>query len=200
VSKLTELGTTSDRDQPATGVVTGPPAPPSKADLFVRGTPPTVRIPVRDPELLQRPAKRARQKSKRPPPPVEPSQPDRAIDAHQLQNWAASGDLLGTIASRLGLAKKVLQRRLDAEPELLLAFESGRAAVEQELFDALRNGARKGSFVPAIFALKANFGWREQTDPPPAQANIMLVLPRAMTPEEFADQAKFIEAPKEPLP
>ena len=78
-----------------------------------------------------------------------------------IQRMAAGAHNLDTIASALGLSRRALGRRFEADPVLKEAFDAGRASLEQELASLLLEKARGGNVTCAIFLLKAQCGWRD---------------------------------------
>ena len=105
-------------------------------------------------------------------------------------------DAWATIAARLSISLRCFKEILSRDEPSRLAWEQGRAAVEQALFDVLFKAAKKGAVVPALFLTKTQFGWREG-DVVDQRANILVVMPGAATPEQYA---KVIDALPPPAP
>lgn len=107
-----------------------------------------------------------------------------------IQRMAAGAHNLETIATALGVSRRALGRRFEADPDLKDAFDAGRAALEQELASMLLERARGGNVTCMIFLLKAQLGWRDtghDAAKGPAVA-VQINLPAALTPADYARQ------------
>ncbi len=107
-----------------------------------------------------------------------------------VERLAAAGKTQATIAACLSISLRCFKEILSRDEPSRLAWEQGRAAVEQALFDVLFKAAKKGAVVPALFLTKTQFGWREG-DVVDQRANLVVMLPGAATPEQYA---KVIDA------
>jgi hypothetical protein len=109
---------------------------------------------------------------------------ERAVGA--VEAAAAAGVSTAGIAALLGCSREALRQMRERQPELDAALSRGLASFEAELVGHLVAAMRKGAFVPAIFLLKARFGYREG-DAPESKPNIIINLPDAMAPAAYLD-------------
>jgi hypothetical protein len=118
--------------------------------------------------------------------------PATITTARAVEVLAASGLKVIGIAKALKTSKDRLRRWLDEDPELLEAYERGRASLEFEMFNVLYRTAKspkeatRDRIVAAMFVLKAAFGWREGDQSDTAnRVSINFTLPGALKAEDF---------------
>ena len=102
-----------------------------------------------------------------------------------VRKMAAAGHNLAVIAHSLGVGTGTLSRAMERQPDVRTAYDLGRASEEHFLVGKLRSAANKGNIVAAIFLLKARHGYIEGA-PPPTQVGVQIVLPDALTTEQYA--------------
>jgi hypothetical protein len=122
-----------------------------------------------------------------------------------IRQRGREGATLNTIAAELGVTRQRFQELLKAKHEWLLAWEAGSAAHEQHLSELLESCiTEKRNPVPAMFALKARYGWKEYPDerdkPPPS--NVVIMLPGSMAPDQYLKlvQGQRLPAQQKALP
>jgi hypothetical protein len=108
---------------------------------------------------------------------------------------AAAGRTQNSIASALGIGRSTLKACFERQEAVRLAYEAGNAADEQFWLDVLRSAAAKGAFIPAMFILKSRHGYRENDAAPDTRPNVTIVLPDALSPEQYM-RAITVEHPK----
>jgi hypothetical protein len=110
---------------------------------------------------------------------------------------AAAGFTDTTVARRLGIGNATLRECRKRDPAVAEALARGRARMEDELVHGLMRQARDGYAPAAMFLLKTRCGYRETgaTDGGDTKVNVQIVLPRALTMDEYM---KTIE--NEPIP
>jgi hypothetical protein len=110
---------------------------------------------------------------------------ERGLGAAQAA--AAAGVPLTGIATMLGCSPSAMRACRERQPTLDEALTAGLSSLEYELVGLLMKAARKGAFVPALFLLKAKFGYRDSTPPVPdggpRTTNVFMVP--SMSPEQF---------------
>jgi len=112
-----------------------------------------------------------------------------------VEELAAEGQDLRTIAKRLGINHQTLNGLRKNVADVEQAIERGQAALGDELTHHLLNAARNGNIVAMIYLTKARLGWREG-DTPEARPNITINLPDSQTPEAYMRSIRVIEAPE----
>jgi predicted DNA-binding protein (UPF0251 family) len=108
---------------------------------------------------------------------------------------AAVGRTQNSIAASLGIGRAAFKGCMDRQEAVRLAWEAGNAEDEQYWMDVLRRAAADGAFIPAMFILKARFGYRENDAPQDARPNITIVLPDALSPEQYLKTIGVQERP-----
>lgn len=108
-----------------------------------------------------------------------------------IEHLARNGANDAEIARQIGVARDTLRYIRQRDPEVEEAIARGRSQLDMEFVDRFVEWSRKGLWQPAIFFAKCRLGWREDGAPSPgfqiARAdNVNIVLPPAMTPEQFA--------------
>jgi hypothetical protein len=98
---------------------------------------------------------------------------------------ASEGASQTLIACELGIGSTTLKSTMKRDEKVRVAWEHGRAELEQEFVSLLIASARKGNFVPILFGLKALFGVVEGAAPPATAPNITIVLPDSYSPEAY---------------
>ena len=103
-----------------------------------------------------------------------------------VEEMAAKGCLLETIAKALRMSHDTLEACRRRQPEVALALDRGRGVLHDELVSILVQQARAGQFVPAMFLLKTRFGYKEGVQ---VDMNVdlsgVLVVPAEMTVEQY---------------
>lgn len=103
-----------------------------------------------------------------------------------VEELAAKGVVLDTIAKALRMSHDTLEQCRRRQPEVQAALDRGRGVLHDELVNLLVQQARAGQFVPAMFLLKTRFGYREGVQ---VDMNVdlsgVLVVPAEMTVEEY---------------
>ena len=112
-----------------------------------------------------------------------------------VEELAAEGQDLRTIAKRLGINHQTLNALRKNVADVEQAIERGQAALGDELTHHLLNAARNGNIVAMIYLTKARLGWREG-DTPEARPNITINLPDSQTPEAYMRTIRVIETPQ----
>ncbi len=103
-----------------------------------------------------------------------------------IQKACENGCNLGQVAEALGVGRGKLREWLDKYPELQAAMTEGRQVEHDVLVGKLHELAMRGNLTAIIFALKARFGYREGEAPVQNTVSVNFVLPRSLTPEEYA--------------
>jgi hypothetical protein len=102
---------------------------------------------------------------------------------------ARAGLRESAIAALLGVDKDAWRSARKAQPEVALAFQQGRAGLEEELAGLLITQARKGNIPAIIFSLKNVANWSDGgirgEAAPSLQVNIN--IPPAMSKAEFQE-------------
>lgn len=102
---------------------------------------------------------------------------------------ARAGHPMRGIAASMGLGVASFEGAVERQPDLKLAMNTSLGDLEQECVGHLVAAMRAGSFVPAMFILKAKFLWRE-SGPIDGGADtrvaINLSIPPGMSREEAA--------------
>ncbi len=123
-----------------------------------------------------------------------------------VEEMAARGVVLDTIAKALRMSHDTLEQCRRRQPEVQAALDRGRGVLHDELVNLLVQQARAGQFVPAMFLLKTRFGYKEGT-----QVDVtvdhggVLVVPAEMTVAEYlamkaADGDLIDVSPSAPAP
>lgn len=103
-----------------------------------------------------------------------------------IEEMAAKGCLLETIAKVLRISHDTLEACRRRQPEVQAALDRGRGVLHDELVGILVQQARAGQFVPAMFLLKSRFGYKEGAQ---LDVNVdhggVLVVPAEMTVEQY---------------
>jgi hypothetical protein len=107
---------------------------------------------------------------------------------------AAVGRTQNSIAASLGIGRAAFKACMDRQEAMRLAWEAGHSADEQHWVDVLRLAAANGAWIPSIFMLKSKFGYREN-DAPDTRPNITIVLPDALSPEQYLKTISVQERP-----
>ncbi|MEO1237748.1 MAG: hypothetical protein AAFX76_13250 [Planctomycetota bacterium] len=106
-----------------------------------------------------------------------------------IEKLAANGQSNVTIARSLGIHPETLNKLRDDEDDdrVLLALDTGRGRLADELTDILLTHAREGSITAAIYLSKARLGWRDQgAIPQTANATqVNINIPAPMSKEDF---------------
>ncbi|MCC6920497.1 MAG: hypothetical protein IT548_14970 [Alphaproteobacteria bacterium] len=104
-----------------------------------------------------------------------------------VEELAAKGNDIATVAKRLGIGRTTLVGLKKSTPAVSQAFETGHAALADELTHILLTQARNGVVVAAIFLAKTRLGWRE-TGPQDGgtKVAVQINLPAAMDPAAYA--------------
>ncbi|MDO8878390.1 MAG: hypothetical protein Q8M24_08385 [Pseudolabrys sp.] len=102
-----------------------------------------------------------------------------------IKRRASDGASQNLIAAEMGLTKATLQKLFQRDERCRVAWEHGAALEEMELVDILKQAARKGYAVAALFLLKTRHGYTETAAPPTTAPNITIVLPDSYTPEQY---------------
>lgn len=79
----------------------------------------------------------------------------------EIRAWAAAGIPLGSIASKLGIAPRTLDRWRKEEEDVEAAYKAGLADEEEGLVGNLRRLAAEGNAAANMFLLKTKHGYRE---------------------------------------
>ncbi len=102
-----------------------------------------------------------------------------------IRHRASQGASQALIACELGVGSTTFKKAMARDEKIRVAWEHGRAELEQEFVSMLIASARKGNYVPILFGLKALFGLTEGAAPPASVANVQIVLPDAYSPEAY---------------
>jgi hypothetical protein len=102
-----------------------------------------------------------------------------------IRHRASEGASQMLIACELGIGSTTLKAAMKRDEKIRVAWEHGRAELEQEFVSLLIASARKGNFVPILFGLKALFGMVEGAAPVSTAPNVTIVLPDAYSPEAY---------------
>jgi hypothetical protein len=125
---------------------------------------------------------------------------ERGLGAAQAA--AAAGVPLAGIATMLGCSASALRACRERQPALDEALTAGLSSLEYELVGLLMKAARKGAFVPALFLLKAKFGYRDSAPPAPEggprTTNVFMVP--SMSPEQFRSIVEGTATPVADVP
>lgn len=107
-----------------------------------------------------------------------------------IRELASRGVSTRSIASSLGISKKQLEQAIENDPAVAAAYEQGHAAIEQTVVANLLKQSNEGSIAATIFLAK-NFCGMSDNGPvgKSAGTNIQIVLPGAMSREQFMRQA-----------
>jgi hypothetical protein len=130
-----------------------------------------------------------------------------------VERLAARASTQNFIAGRLGITAAAFKRllgRSDDEGPARLAWERGRAEHEQDVIRKLLAHGHK-NVIALIFYSKAKLGFRENEPAPTPESNIKIVLPRALTREEYykslgisgpvlANNIKDVTPPRKAIP
>ena len=123
-----------------------------------------------------------------------------------VEEMAARGVVLDTIAKALRMSHDTLEQCRRRQPEVQAALDRGRGVLHDELVNLLVQQARAGQFVPAMFLLKTRFGYKEgvQVDMTVDHGGV-LVVPAEMTVAEYlamkaADGDLIDVSPSAPAP
>ncbi len=117
-----------------------------------------------------------------------------------IEAMAAEGNDQRTIAKALGIGRTTLTNIRDRDPEVTEAWESGHAALADELTHLLLSQARKGNIVAMIYLTKARLGWVEGSAPEEKRPNIIINLPDSKTPEDYMKMIAHHPVPQLPAP
>jgi hypothetical protein len=89
------------------------------------------------------------------------------------------------IAAALGITFKTFKALLNrADDVVRLAWEAGKAEVEQRIVQNLLNASDAGNVVASIFYAKTNLQWQEQA-PPDNRPNVIIQIPDSLSPENY---------------
>ena len=115
----------------------------------------------------------------------------------------ADGYPLAAIARALSVTVPTLKRLIAAGPEIEYEVEAQRSFEEGQLRDDLKELAREGDTVAAIFLAKARHGWRDRDDAKlklePSVCGV-LAVPGVMPLDEWSIAAAKQQAPYRELP
>ncbi len=98
-----------------------------------------------------------------------------------IQKYYRAGLCATSIANRIGLTPSTLSACKKRQPEVALAFEYGKAELEDECSDLLMNMARRGNVIALIYFSKARLGWRDADQVQIGASNVTIHLPAAMS-------------------
>ncbi len=98
---------------------------------------------------------------------------------------SAKGYSKQAIAAAFSVNEKTLRDMLKEHPEAQEAFLVGRAALENRLRSNLLRMSDAGNVIATIFALKAMCGWRDDGGGAEIKPNLVVIMPGAMTPEQY---------------
>lgn len=113
-----------------------------------------------------------------------------------IRHRASEGASQMLIACELGIGSTTFKAAMKRDEKIRVAWEHGRAELEQEFVSLLIVSARKGNFVPILFGLKALFGMVEGAAPPATVANVQIVIPDAFTPDAWRRSVNVINEPR----
>lgn len=102
-----------------------------------------------------------------------------------IRHRASEGASQMLIACELGIGSTTFKSAMKRDEKIRVAWEHGRAELEQEFVSLLIASARKGNFVPILFGLKALFGMVEGAAPVSTAPNVTIVLPDAYSPDAY---------------
>jgi hypothetical protein len=89
------------------------------------------------------------------------------------------------IAAELGILFKTFKRLLDRSDDVVrLAWEAGKAEVENRIVQNLLKASDAGHVVASIFYAKAQMQWQEQAAPD-NRPNVIIQIPDALSPEQY---------------
>ena len=117
---------------------------------------------------------------------------ERGLD--MIEELAANGVNIRTIAHRLHLDPKSFRLCRDRQPEIDEAIGRGAARMKDELVGIVMAHARGGNLVAAMFALKAVFGLRDAGPVRPEDVTEdgptggVLIVPAELTVAEYLAQ------------
>lgn len=112
-----------------------------------------------------------------------------------IEQLAADGVALSSIARHLGIDTKTFHRLRKDHEEVAEAVDVGRSDLETEMVGVLTAAARKGNIVAALMILKGQLGWKEGTPREVInKTEVNITLGKALTQAEFM---KTIEIPSE---
>ena len=106
-----------------------------------------------------------------------------------VEKACANGCTVEQIAGALGVNRKLFGEWRERYPEIEAAMTAGRAVEHDALVGALFKAAtrEKGpNLVAAIFLLKARHAYREGEAPVNNTVSINFMLPKSLTPEQYA--------------
>jgi len=102
-----------------------------------------------------------------------------------IKRRAEDGASQSLIASEMALTKTTLQKLFQRDERCRVAWEHGVALEEMELVDILKQAARKGYAVAALFLLKTRHNYVEGAAPVSTAPNVTIVLPDAYSPDAY---------------
>lgn len=122
--------------------------------------------------------------------PLRKNPPEDALE--RISDMAANGWSKAGIARKLGVSVTTFDRWLEEDEDLQRAFDMGRDAEHNTLFNSLFKAAtEKGNATAAMFLLKARHGYREGDQSDIAnRVSITFALPGAEKLEAVVKQDK----------
>ncbi len=100
-----------------------------------------------------------------------------------------NGCTVHQIAEALGIDRKLFAEWRERYPDIETAMTAGRAVEHDKLFGALFKAAThetKPNLIAAIFLLKCRHSYREGEAPVSNTVSINFMLPKSMSPEQYA--------------
>ena len=115
------------------------------------------------------------------------TRPLRVLEAglRQIALDAANGLSVGSIASRLGISRRVFYKLRQTQVEVADALEEGHSKLEDEIVDLLLSQGRKGSTTALIWLSKNRLGWRDKPADEQQTVAVQINLPRAMSETDY---------------
>lgn len=104
-----------------------------------------------------------------------------------IRRMSAGGFSQATIAKKLGIDRKTFAKLREEDEAVTEAFELGNGKLSDEITSLLLKNARRGNIAAQIFLAKALLYWSDRHDgiPEAKRPNINIILPSAMTPEQW---------------
>lgn len=118
-----------------------------------------------------------------------------------VESLASKGCSEISIAKGLGVSGPTWQRWRDEYPELLEAWQKGRAIEHDKLFNVLFRAATKDkNIIAAMFLLKARHGYRENADfTVQNKVSVTFEVPGALNPDVYEAEVIKKAIPKSKL-
>jgi transcriptional regulator with XRE-family HTH domain len=129
-------------------------------------------------------------------------QPTRVLTEYGVELvrvYRAQGLSQRSIAALLNTSHRTLSQIKKRQPEVAEAFDWGTGRFEADYVYELMRQFKSGNTVAGIWAAKNILNWKDNADPPPAQANITVHMIKPMSNDEWDNMQNAGQRPGELL-